>query len=189
MAKSKFRALVIVASLIVAEVAHAGLAHADSILVPGAATVRVELESALARVNGDIPFAVGTPVLGSLVYAVEPLAFPLLDFSLAAGGVDFTRDDVLSSKVVEFASTLGFDAQVELKGRPGLGAFTEPFRFEIFQEFGDSNLFLSGQNANASGPVGLRFEAASPIPEPSSLVLLVTGLSLCGVKKLTRRPG
>jgi hypothetical protein len=73
-----------------------------------------------------------------------------------------------------------------LTGHPGVGAFTEPFRFEIFQEFGDSNLFLSGQNANASGPVALGFQAVSPIPEPSSLVLLATALSLCGALKLAR---
>jgi hypothetical protein len=72
------------------------------------------------------------------------LAFPLLDFSLSVADVDFTTNDVLSATVTEFADTLGFDAQLELKGRPGLGAFAEPFRFEIFQEFGDSNLFLDG---------------------------------------------
>lgn len=186
MANAKFRAFVIVSFVIVANVTHAGVAQAESILVPGAPTVRVDFESVLERVDGDIPFAIGTPVLGSLVYGAEsPSAFPLLDFSMSVAGVDFTTGDVLSAAVTEFADTLGFDAQLELKGRQGMGAFAEPFRFEIFQEFGDSNLILRGGNSTASGGVGLAFADASPIPEPCSLVLLVTALFLCGV---TGRP-
>jgi len=188
MASSKLRAFVIVACVIVAGMTHTGVVEAESILVPGAQTVRVDFESALERVDGDIPFAVGTPVLGSLVYGAEgPSGFPLLDFSMSLAGVDFTTGDVLSAMVTEFADTLGFDAQLELKGRPGLGAFAEPFRFELFQEFADSNLILQGGNSIASGGVRLAFADAAPVPEPASWVLLVTALSLCGVTTFARR--
>jgi hypothetical protein len=179
-----------IVSCVIVAVMHTGVAQADSIFVPGANTVRVDFGSALERVDGDIPFTVGTPLLGSLLYGAEsPLAFPLLDFSMSVAGVDFTTRDVLSAKVVEFADTLGFDAQLELMGRPGLGAFAEPFQFEIFQEFGDSNLSLRGGNSTASGGVRLDFDDASPVPEPSSLVLLVTALSLCGATTLARSLG
>jgi hypothetical protein len=189
MADSKFRAFMIASCVIVA-LMHTGVAQADSILVPGADTVHVDFETALEHVGGDIPLAVGTPVLGSLLYgAWSPFAFPLLDFSMSVAGDDFTTRDVLDARVVEFADTLGFDAQLVLKGRPGLGDFAERFRFEIFREFGDSNLGLGGENSFASGHVILAFDDPSPVPEPSSLVLLVTGLSLCGATTLARRLG
>jgi hypothetical protein len=184
MANLNDRLFIMAICVIFAEMTQAGVAHAGSIFVPGATTVRVRFGSTLERVVGDVPLDVGTPVLGSLVYDAESptfpqFGFPLLDFSLSVGDIDFTMEDVLSARVLEFVGTFGFDAQVHLKGRPGLGDFSELFFFEIFREFGDSSLFLTREdfNAHVFGPlVSLEFDAASPVPEPSSLVLLVTAL-------------
>ena len=139
---------------------------------------------------GDVPgIDVGTPVIGRLVYdASSTSPFPVLDFFLSAGDIDFTIDDVLSASVVEFLGTAGFSAGADLKGRPGLGDWSELVAFQIFREFGESNLFLSAGDgsADAFGHVALSFEAASPIPEPSSLVLLVNALCVALGARMSR---
>jgi hypothetical protein len=194
MAHLKYRLLMMAACVILAEMTQPGDAHAESFFIPGATAVRVHFGSTLDSVVGAVPgIDVGTPVIGSLVYEADSptfpqFGFPVIDFFLSVGDIDFTMEDVLGGHVLEFPSTAGFDAQVQLRGRPGLGAFSESFSLEIFQEFGDSNLFLTGQDFTAFGAgLNLTFEGVAPIPEPSSLVLCVTALCAIAVSRAPRR--
>jgi hypothetical protein len=160
-------------------------ARADSIFVPGATAVQVVFDATIAEIVGDIPLDIGTHIAGTLTYGADPVSFndfPLLDFAAVIGGMEFKMQDVLSARVFEFPGTFGFDAQLHLMGRPGLGDLSAGFLLELFREFGDSNLWLLSDEEESHSRVRadlttLDFDAA-PVPEPTSLVLLAPPLAL-----------
>jgi hypothetical protein len=160
-------------------------ARADSIFVPGAPAVEVVFDATIAEIFGDIPLEVGTHITGTLTYDANPpvpFIFPLLDFTATIGGMEFTKQDVVSATIREFPGTFGFDAQVQLMGRPGLGDLSAGFLLELFREFGDSNLWLFSDEPEPQSRVRgdlttLDFDTAQ-VPEPASLTLLAPALAL-----------
>jgi hypothetical protein len=171
--------------------AHPGAADAGSIFVPGAELVRVNFVSELDIASGDVPgIHPGTVVSGSFVYdASAPVVdrYSLVDFHLTAADITFGFDDVLEAAVFEYQGTHGFEVQAQLQGRPEQQDWSAGVEFAIFQEFGESNLFLNGAEsaAHAQGNVSLEFQNA--IPEPSTLVLGMLSaalLAFCAVDRV-----
>jgi hypothetical protein len=173
--------------------AHPVAVEAGSIFVPEADIVRVNFVSQLDVTSGNVPgIHPGTIVSGSLVYdASDPDVgrLSLVDFLLIAADITFGLDDVLDAAVFEFEGTFGFAAQALLQGRPELQDWSGGVQFEIFREFGDSNLFLGGveSEAHAHGHVSLEFENA--IPEPSTFVLGTLSAALLLIGILTKCSG
>jgi hypothetical protein len=165
-------------------------ARADSIFVPGAPAVEVVFDATIAEIFGDIPLDVGTHITGTPIYDANPpmpFIFPLLDFAATIGGMEFTLQDVVSANIREFPGTFGFDAQVHLMGRPGLGDLSAGFHLELFREFGDSNLWLfsdeQGPQSRVRGDLTtLDFDTA-PVPEPSTLLLAISGLAALRLRR------
>jgi hypothetical protein len=163
-------------------------AFADSIFAPGATQVIVTFGGVVSEVRGEIPaIPLGTFVSGRFVYDLDVVdsstgASPIIDLLISAGEITFTDSDLLESRVHEFVGTFGFDAQALLRGRPGLGDFSEGVLFEVFAEFADFNFFLSGAATGASASGGLRFlefedaSTSSAIPEPSTFLMFSTVL-------------
>ena len=60
--------------LALAVLAYPCVAQADSIFMPGAAAVRTMFDATIERLVGDIPNP-GTPIAGTLIYDVEPVAY------------------------------------------------------------------------------------------------------------------
>ena len=148
-----------------------------------AATIRADFFTELTQVNANVPgIGVGTLVRGTILYNKVPNeeAIPL-DFTLSIGNNDFTFDDVTEIRVSDWEGTGGFDTQATLKATEGLGDWSEGISFEIFQEFGDSNLFLNSISGDASaysiGGLNLNRQEVPPVPEPEMLA----GIAVAGV--------
>jgi hypothetical protein len=113
-------------------------ACADSIFVPGSTRVAATFGGEVSRVQGDIPaIPLGTFVSGRFVYdlgVIDPSngTYPIVDLLISAGPVTFTQADILESRVREFPGTFGFDAQVLLRGQPGLGDLGDEIFFEEY---------------------------------------------------------
>jgi hypothetical protein len=186
-----FVSLLVGVTLAAWAMAHPGAVEAGSIFVPGADIVRVNFASELGIARGDVPgIHPGTVVSGSFVYdASEPAVngYPVVDFLFTAADITFGFDDVLEAAVFEYQGTHGFEVRAQLQGRPELHDWSAGVEFEIFQEFGESNLFLVGveSDARAQGHVSLEFENA--IPEPPTFVLGILSAALLLIRDLTMR--
>lgn len=154
---------------------------------------RLHYYAELDVVDATVPGVVlGTPVSGSFVFDWHESSneyTPVTEFTLSVGGQEFTQDDVKSSAVMHWTSTGGITATVELFGRPDFGDWSDGLTLELFQEFGDSNLFLF--SPTASGRAGIDLEPlaippAGQVPLPSAFWLLASGF---GVVWSARRGG
>lgn len=135
-----------------------------------AATVRADFSAEINYVNADVPgIEIGTLVSGTILYETVPNESEIpLDFTLSFGSNDFTFDDLEEIRVSDFQGTRGFSTQAILKPTEGLGDFSEGISFEIFQEFGDSNLFLNSisSESGVQGLQTLRLSRQEVVPEP-----------------------
>jgi hypothetical protein len=138
-----------------------------------AATIKADFSAEINYVNANVPgIGIGTLVSGTILYetVLDELDQIPLDFTLSFGNNDFTFDDLEEIRVSDFQGTSGFDIQAILKPREGLGDFSEGIFFEIFQEFGDSNLFLNSISSESSvrgyQTLNLSRQEVTPVPEP-----------------------
>lgn len=150
---------------------------------------RLHYDADLDFVDAAVPgISPGMRVMGSFVFDRDEATneySPVTNFTLSVGNLEFTQNDVVSSEVLLWTSTGGITAYVGLLGRPGLGDWSDGVSLHLFQEYGDSNLFLFSWATSSSmrGHLGINLEPlatrpSDPIPEPSVFWLLVSGLPL-----------
>ncbi len=139
-----------------------------------AATIKADFFANLNQVEGNVPgVEVGTIVSGSILYETVPNQSDQipLDFTLSIGSNQFTFEDVIQIRVLDFESSRGFDTKATLKPREGLVDLNDGISFEIFQEYEDSILILNlGKFSAFSNGFNLTREEVTTVPEPDMLV-------------------